>query len=170
MTKEKELVDLNEYEISLVDDLIYNAKEYVKNRMLISVPIIIVLSFIPLSFLPSRRIQQTGLDKSQNLIETLGFLPWLLIFIAIFALAVWLMLHDKKLFALQKDQVDLKKEKLTSVVKEKMSYPENDHYVIFVNDTDAKEVRIHLSESQYNEYKVGDKIEVEILKNSKIVV
>ena len=170
MAKEKELVDLNDYEISVVDDLIYNAKESVKTKMFIAVPIIIGASFIPLSFLPSRRIQQTGLDKTQSLVEILGFIPWVLIFTVIFVLAVWVMLHDKRYFELQKDEVDLKKEKLVSVVKEKYCNPDNDHYVVFVNDTDGKEIRIHLSEALYNEYNVGHKIDIEILKNSKIVI
>jgi hypothetical protein len=166
----KELLDLNESEIRLIDDSIYKAKQFAQNGMLVTVPIFVGGSFIPLGFLPSRRAQLTDIEKTQSLIDTLGFLPWLLIMTGLFILVVYLLLLQKKFFALKKDQVELKKERLSCVIKEKYDYPTEDHYIMFVDDTDGKELRIHLSESQYNDYNVGDKIDITILKNSKILI
>jgi hypothetical protein len=171
MTQEKGSFNLNEHEVSFIDDLIHDAKKYVQTKMLIYTFVGVVISLIPNKFLPSRKTHTSGYDESQNMIEHYGFSLWLLISIIIFIVAVWLMLLEKKYFALRKDRIDLEKQRLSSVVKEKACYPENNHYVIFIEGIgDGKDIRLHLSESQYNEYRVGDNIDVEILKNSKIVI
>jgi hypothetical protein len=170
MKKEKELLDLNESEIRLIDDSIHKAKQFAQNGMLVIVPIFLGGSFIPIGFLPSRRTHFTEYEKTQSLIEYLGFLPWLLIMVSLFVVAVYALLSQKKFFTLKKDKVELKKEKLSCVIKEKHGFPSEDHYIMFVDDTDGKELRIHLSESQYNEYNAGDKIDLMILKNSKILI
>lgn len=156
---------INDYEIELIHDLIADAKSTAQKKTLIYGGIGIVISMIPTGLLPSRR--RVSDNPTDNLIQSMGFGPFLIVFCIIFTIVPLTILIDKRYFNLKKDLLEQIKVKLSGRVIKKQSEENNDFYTMTIKSYIGKEIKIFLSQDQYEHYEIGNSCEIEVLKYSK---
>jgi heme/copper-type cytochrome/quinol oxidase subunit 2 len=167
---EKQILDLTEDEISITQELIYEAREFTKTRLMLAVAFALVVSVIPVGFLPRRRFSSSNstIDQSQSLLEMLGVFNWSIVAIVLLALFGYILLIDKKYFKLKKDIIELKKEVINGHIVKKGSDENYNFYQIHIKDNEGKEHKIKVAKNQYDFYTIGQDCDIEVLKNSRV--
>jgi hypothetical protein len=160
---------LNEDEIYALDTLLYENKHKVKRNAIIFGVIAVVISLVPMGFLPrSRRLADE--DKSSSLIQAMGFGWWVLLFILVLAGVVFLLRLDKKIATLTQDLEGKEGLELTVKVTKKYSESTPEYYCILVSNETLKNQKIILDREQFKTFGEGQVLSIRVFKNSKILI
>ncbi len=123
---------LNNYEIESLDLLIEKRKGRFIFVAFGIAAIAIILSVIPISFLPRSGRFGDDVDKSLNIIQSLGFCIWAIIFIVMVGGLIAAAYADSRLIYLNKDKIDLEKVHVKAYVHDiVISKSQNIYQVIF---------------------------------------
>ncbi len=131
---------------------------------------LILMSIIPVSFLPkSNRVSDT-VDKSLNLIQSLGFFWWFLL-VSIMAVAfIWAIYLDLKLTKLNKDIVEKKILSEVFTVKEVLISQSHNVYSIILTSPSVKKLVRNIGPKHINSFSVGQQFGLKLLKNSHVLI
>ncbi len=125
---------------------------------------LLIISLIPLAFLPRARSR-----SSSNLIQTFGLVGWLIFFIVVVTIIGYLIYQDKKVDDLLDDMQDCKKNDLEGTVVNLYGDRGLDLYSMEVMNKNFKKIKININASQYNNIRTGQKLKMEVYRNSKIL-
>lgn len=129
----------------------------------------IIFSLIPISFLPKSNRMDDTYDKSQNLIQALGFNLWAIIVAVLLTILIMAIFADLKIRPLRKDIEEGLKLFDVFKVKEVVIAPSQNIYAIILHSDNVKKLVHNISPEQKHNYFVGQIFNLWILKNSKII-
>ncbi len=130
----------------------------------------ILISIIPVSFLPKSGRISDSVDKSLNLIQSLGFLWWLILVGTMVTGFVWAVFADLKITKLGKDIID--KEIISEVftVKEVVSSDRHNVHAIILKSPSVKKLVRNIDPRNINSFFIGQQFELKVLKHSHVLI
>lgn len=137
--------------------------------------IIIVAAFLLLfTLLPDKYTSWLTLSHSstpdENMIQSWGVGGWLIFLILSIGIVSYFIVRTKKLFPLKKDLRDNEKLEVDVEVTGKNSDTRYDYYYIRVSGGDLKKQKVILTKEQYGNFAEGQKLTIDVYKNSMILV
>lgn len=131
---------------------------------------LLVISLIPISFLPKSYRLGDDVDKSLNLIQFFGWFWWSVIigtFSAVFIVAIF---ADMKILKLNKDIKD--KEIISDIfsVKEVLNSSRHSVYAVILTAPSIKKLVRHVGQNQINNFRVGQQFNMKVLKHSHVLI
>jgi hypothetical protein len=160
---------LNENEVFALENLLTDNTGRVRRNAIVSAVIGILISIIPMGFLP-RSGRLSVEDKSLTLIQALGFGWWFLLFVVVIGGITWLTALDKKIAGLKKDSIEREGLEMTVTVTKKYSERTPEYYCILVSNENIKNKKIVLGRDQFENFREGQTVTINVFKNSKILI
>ncbi len=129
----------------------------------------IIISLIPLSFLPKSYRLGDSFDKSQNLIQTMGFQFWALTIIPFASIFIIAIFADLKIIPLKKDIESGEKINDIFYIKKIINEPSHGMFSLILESKNVKKLVIHSSKEKIGLYTIGQECNIWYLRHSKIV-
>jgi ABC-type multidrug transport system fused ATPase/permease subunit len=167
-----QVIKLSTEEMTNLDTLFRKAKK----RVIITTIMVFIVFFI-LSLIPEKILDlfstNTHVEREnpdQNAIQSWGFSTWLIVFLLLNALFIVMAIIGNKIFPLKKDMQEGEKMKVDVVVTKKFADTKTDNYSMQVSSDSWKSKKIILERDQYNQFAEGQKLVIDIYKNSLMLV
>lgn len=160
--------NLTSNEIESLDEFIEKKQ---KKFIMLAVGMIligIIVSIIPISFLPRSGRFAGDVDTSVNAIQSFGFVIWAIFFIVVVGGLIAAAYADSRLYYLKKDKIDLEKVHVKAYVNEILISKSQNIYQVIFKAENIKKIRLNLNSSAIKNYKVGQEENLTVLKNSRI--
>ena len=148
-----------------------------KSRLILSGVIMGIITFvclfIPMKFLPSKvGVSRRGLDQSLTLVESIGWLPTLIVLAIIGGVLFVAILSHTKYFKLKKDileNVCLTLDVEVSSVRELLGDAEKE-YDVYLKQNEGGIKKLNYLKSEFPGLHKGDKINVILTKNAHYIL
>ncbi len=128
----------------------------------------ILVSIIPISFLPRSGRISGDIDKSLNAIQSFGFGVWAIFFLVVVGGFIAAAFADSQLHYLKQDKIDLEKVYVRAYVHDIVISKSQNIYQVIFKAENIKKIRLNLDSSTIKNYKVGQEENFTVLKNSSI--
>lgn len=155
-------------------DALINLLEKNKNKFYLYAFLIIgffiLISIIPVSFLPKSGRISDSVDKSLNLIQSLGFLWWLILIGTMVTGFVWAVFADLKITKLNKDIKDREIISEVFTVKEVISSNRHNVHAIILTSPSVKKLVRNIDPRNINSYQAGQQFDLKVLKHSHVLI
>ncbi len=155
-------------EIDSLDSFIEKKKKKFIILVLGMILIGIIISIIPISFLPRSGRFGEDVDTSLNAIQSFGFGIWAIFFIVFVGLLVVAAFADSRLYYLTKDKIDAEKVYVKAYVHEILISKSQNIYQVIYKAENIKKIRLNLDSTRIKNYKVGQEADLIVLKNARI--
>jgi len=109
-------------------------------------------------------------NPGQSFFQQWGFSTWLIVYIITIAVFTFLIFLSKKILLLKKDLKEGEKLEMEVVVISKYADDKNETYFMRVNSDTLKNKKIILEKEQFNQFKEGQKLTIDVYKNSMILL
>lgn len=164
----EKIVPLNDEEMAKLNTLFLNSKVSVRKRILAMVAVLLLFSLIPIKWNLFITIHEDD-NPNANLFQNEGW-GWLIFFMLGLGAFSYFTIRTKKIFQLKKDLQEEKKIEVDVVVTGKNSDSRYDYYYMRVSGDTLKRKKIILTEEQYGQFEKGQKLTIDVYKNSMILV
>ncbi|HYM94166.1 MAG TPA: hypothetical protein VET23_08510 [Chitinophagaceae bacterium] len=164
----EKIIKLTEEEMTKLKILFFNSKVSVRKRILLMIVIILLFSLIPIRWNPFVTIHEED-NPNHNLFQNGGW-GWLTFFMIGLGLFSFFTVRTKKIFQLKKDLQEGEKMEVDVVVTGKNSDTRYDYYYMRVSGDTLKSKKIIVTEEQFNQFEKGEKLTINVYKNSMILV
>lgn len=164
----EKVIKLNEEEMGKLKSLFLKSKVVVKQRILLMIVVLLIFSLIPIKWNPFVSVHEDD-NPNHNLFQNDGW-GWMIFFIIGLGLFSYFTIRTKKIFQLKKDLQQGEKLEVDVVVTGKNSDTRYDYYYMRVSGDNMKRQKIILTEEQFSQFDKGQKLIVDVYKNSMILI
>ncbi len=164
----EKVIKLNEAEKANLKILFRNSKISAQKRILLMAVVLFVFPLLPVKWNPFVSVHEDD-NPDHNMIQNDGW-GWMIFFLMGLALYSYFTIRTKKIFQLKKDLQEEEKIEVDVVVTGKNSDSRYDYYYMRVSGDTLKRKKIILTEEQFGQFEKGEKLTIDVYKNSMILV